>query len=125
MFIQHLIENQNRILCSITSECESRNSTLFEQINSCDTFAQVEQVLLYNIRFISSMLELMRKENKRMEKEFNMDFAKYIGLGTPYEKVIHSLREAKKSLDTYLTIVRERMLADLKKSKTQLNKNRF
>jgi len=71
---------------------------------------QAEQIILDNVKFINLVLQEVRKRNSSLQEELNMNYAKKIGLGTPYEEAIKSLRKVKKELDCYLEIIRKEVL---------------
>lgn len=118
------IKNQIRFICSVVAECEKRNKNLKNQIDNCKNFDQVEYVLLKEVKFVGVLLEEIRRSNKIMQEKMGNNYAKLIGLGTPYEEAIHSLREVKLELDTYLKIIRDKMLSEMK-SKFNHKKKKF
>lgn len=117
--LEKLVGIQIRFVCSIEAECEKRHSNLSMWLDKCDTFDEAERVLLEQVKFIGSVLEEIRRSNKLMEEKLGMSYAKLVGLATPYEEAIHSLRKVKSELDGYLKTLRERMVEQLKKQMNQ------
>ena len=119
--IEKLVDGQIRFICSVEAECEKRNNNLESWLDKCQTFDQAEHVLLEQVKFVGSLLEEIRRSNKLMEEKLGRSYAKLVGLGTPYEEAIHSLRQVKLELDTYLKTIRDVMLAELKKQMNRPN----
>jgi len=118
------IKNQIRFVCSVEAECEKRNKNLKNQLNDCKNLDQVEYILLGEVKFVGLLLEEIRRSNKIMQEKIGIGYAKLIGLGTPYEEAIHVLRQVKLELDTYLKIIRDKMLSDMKQ-KFNYRKKKF
>lgn len=112
---EKIVSGQIRFICSVESECEKRHANLRTWLDDCESFDQAEHVLLEQVKFVGSLLEEIRRSNKLMEEKLGRSYAKLVGLGTPYEEAIHSLRQVKLELDTYLKTIREIMLAEMKK----------
>jgi len=70
-----------------------------------------EQIVLEQVKFIDLMLEEIRNRNKTLQEELGMSYAKYIGIGTPYEECIHILRKVKSEFDIYLKTARSELTA--------------
>lgn len=120
---ENYIENQIRFICSVEAECEKRNKNLEKDLNDCRNIDQVEYILLKEVKFVGALLEEIRRSNKIMHEKIGISYAKLIGLGTPYEEAIHVLRKVKLELDTYLKIIRDKMLSDMKRKFNHKRKN--
>lgn len=77
------------------------------------TLERQERVVLDQVKFIDLILEEIRNRNKMLQAELGMSYAKLVGIGTPYEDCIHSLRKVKSEFDAYLKLIRQEMLARL------------
>ena len=85
----------------------------------------VERIILEQVRFLNLVLEETRKRNKFLSEKLEMSYAKLIGLGTPYELMIHSLRQVKREMDMYLKIIRDKMMeAENQSSPTRKKRKR-
>lgn len=73
---------------------------------------RAEQLVLKQVKFINLMLQEIRTRNTELQEALGQSYAKLIGLGTPYEEAIHSLRKVKVEFDTYLKILRNHMVED-------------
>lgn len=120
---ENYIKNQIRFICSVEAECEKRNKNLEKDLNDCRNIDQVEYILLKEVKFVGALLEEIRRSNKIMHEKIGISYAKLIGLGTPYEEAIHVLRKVKLELDTYLKIIRDKMLSDMKRKFNHKRKN--
>jgi len=112
--IERIVTNQIRFVASIQAEYENKHSAFKDKLDNCQYIEEVEAMLLEHVKYTGKVLELLRKYNKFMQEELEMSYAKWIGICTPYEKVIHILRDTKHQLDTYLKIAREEMLKQMK-----------
>ena len=70
------------------------------------TLEQAEARILSQVKFINSVLEECRRRNKELADGFGMSYGKFVGVGTVYEEVIHSLRKVKGELDEFLKVLR-------------------
>jgi len=112
-----LIEREIRFIASIEAECEKRNIGFNRRLEMCKSFPEVEFVILEHVKFVGSILEALRKRNKELSGELEMNYAKIVGLATPYEEAIRSLRNVKVELDTALKTIRERVLDGMKRTR--------
>jgi hypothetical protein len=112
---ERIVSNQIRFISSLETEYEKRHCTFSDKLDDCRCIEEAEIVLLDHVNFTSKVLEALRKHNKMLKETLEMSYAKFIGLGTPYEKTIHILRETKHQLDTYLKILREEMVVQMKR----------
>lgn len=71
---------------------------------------QAESLVLEQVKFVDFVLEQARKRNEELATGLGMSYGKLVGLGTPFEEVIHSMRKVKKELDGYLKVLREQLL---------------
>jgi len=69
-----------------------------------------EQIVLEQVKFIDLMLEEIRNRNRTLQEELGMSYAKYIGISTPYEECIHTLRKVKSEFDIYLKTARSELM---------------
>lgn len=76
------------------------------------TIEQAERVALDQVKFINSLLEQLRARNESFQLAIGMTYAKLVGLGTPYEEAIHSMRKVKTELDRYLSVIRAQMVEE-------------
>jgi len=76
---------------------------------------RVEARILRSVKFIDFMLQEVRKENSDLQKSLGMSYSKYIGIISPFEEAIHSLRKVKGEFDSYLKIVRSDLVLKYKK----------
>lgn len=76
------------------------------------TLEQTEARVLSQVKFINAVLEECRKRNKELTDDFGMCYGKFVGVGTVYEEVIHSLRKVKGELDEFLKTVRENIVRE-------------
>jgi len=67
----------------------------------------VEAEILENVKFLSSVLEEVRKRNKMLEERLGVSYGKFIGIATPYEEMVAVCRTVKGEFDQYLEVVRE------------------
>lgn len=75
----------------------------------------IEKTIADQVRFLDIMLQEVRKHNKIVNSILvDSSYAKLIGLSTPYEECIHALREVRKGLNSYLSIIRDKMTKDEK-----------
>lgn len=81
------------------------------------TVERQEQIILEQVKFLDITLEEIRGRNKNMQEELGNSYAKLIGLGTPYEECIHSLRKVRGEFESYLKIVRSEIMARLNGSR--------
>ena len=79
---------------------------------------QIEQIILDQVKFLNIMLEQLRKRNKLLDEKFGIHYAKMIGLGTPFEELIHHTRNVKSEFDSYLKIIRDELIR-LEKKRAQ------
>jgi len=114
-YVMKIINREKRFVASIEAECEKRNEVLYESLANCKTDIEAENILLNQVKFVGDILEALRKRNTNLEKEIGMNYAKIIGLGTPYEEAIHSMRKVKRELDVCLKVLREYMVEQMKK----------
>ena len=84
----------------------------------------IERIILEQVRFLNLVLEEARKRNKFLSEKLEMSYAKLIGLGTPYELMIHSLRQVKREMDMYLKIIRDKMMEAEKQSSSSRKRRR-
>ena len=85
---------------------------------------QIEQIILDQVKFLNVMLEQLRKRNKLLNEKFGMHYAKMIGLGTPFEELIHHTRNVKSEFDSYLKIIRDELIR-LEKRRAQEQKTKY
>ena len=111
--IEKIFSIQNRFIGAVEVECGKRGRELKEGLENCLTIEIAEKLVLENVKFIGSILEEIRRSNKIMAEEIGMSYAKFVGLGTPYEEAIFALRKVKTELDIYLKILRDKMVEDL------------
>ena len=76
------------------------------------TIEQAERIALDQVKFINSLLEQLRARNESFKDALGMTYAKLVGLGTPYEEAIHSMRKVKTELDEYLARIRAKMVEE-------------
>jgi len=67
---------------------------------------QIENRMLKSVKLINFILMEIKKENKDLRKFLSTSYAKYFGLGTPYEEAIKTLRQVKSEIDSYLDTIR-------------------
>ena len=84
----------------------------------------IEKMLADQVRFLDIMLQETRKRNKLMSETLDSSYAKLIGLGTPYEECIHALRDVRKDINTYLSIIRDKMMREEKSLSHRSHKKR-
>jgi len=84
----------------------------------------IEKLLADQVRFLDIMLQETRKQNALMKNTLDSSYAKLIGLGTPYEECIHSLRKVRKDFNTYLSIIRNTMIREEKSSSKRHQKKK-
>jgi len=70
---------------------------------------QVERRILASVKFIDVVLKEIRNQNKELQDDLGMSYAKIIGLVSPFEEAIHSLRKVRGELDSYLKTVRKNL----------------
>lgn len=75
----------------------------------------VESLIVEEVKFLNLTLKECRRRNEFLQQRLGSSYAKYIGLGTPYEEAIHSLRKVKGEMDGYLETVRSVLLGRLKR----------
>jgi hypothetical protein len=78
-----------------------------------DKYASIErqeQIILEQVKFIDLMLEEIRIRNTSLQVDLGMSYAKYVGISTPYEECIHTLRKVKKEFDIYLKTARNEVM---------------
>jgi len=114
-YVQKIIYREQRFIISITNECEKRNKTLYGSLENCKTELEAENILLDQVIFIGKILEALRKRNQNLAGELGMNYAKIVGLGTPYEEAINKMRLVKRELDVCLKVLREHMVENMKK----------
>lgn len=110
-----IVGREKRFASSIVTECEKRSKSLCEELNSCGSDIEAEYLLLHQVKFIGDVLKALRERNKNFEKEMGMKYAKLVGLGTPYEEAIHSMRKVKRELDVCLKTLRDHMVENMKR----------
>lgn len=89
------------------------------------TIEQAERIALDQVKFINSVLEQLRARNESFQLALGMTYAKLVGLGTPYEEAIHSLRKVKTELDRYLSAIRAKMVeGNMSQARPKKVKNR-
>jgi len=76
---------------------------------------QVERKILASVKFIDVVLKEIRNQNKGLQDDLGMSYAKHIGLVSPFEEAIHSLRKVRGELDSYLKKVREDLVSKYKR----------
>ena len=84
----------------------------------------IEKLLADQVRFLDIMLQETRKRNKLMSETLDSSYAKLIGLGTPYEECIHALRDVRKDINTYLSIIRDKIVKEEKSFAQRRHKKR-
>jgi len=84
----------------------------------------IEKMLADQVRFLDIMLQETRKRNKLMSETLDSSYAKLIGLGTPYEECIHALRDVRKDINTYLSIIRDKIVKEEKSFAQRRHKKR-
>ena len=114
-YVQKIIHREKRFVASIEAECEKRHSTLYESLENCKSEIEAESILLVEVQFVGKILEALRKRNTNLSGEIGMNYAKIVGLVTPYEEAIHSMRKVKRELDVCLKLLREHMVENMKK----------
>lgn len=67
---------------------------------------QAEKYILAQVKFLNYVLKELRERNKILKNELGPTYGKLLGLSTPYEEAIHSLRQVKAEIDQYLQILR-------------------
>lgn len=88
------------------------------------SLSRAEQLALEQVKFCNLMLQEVRKRNIILKEEFQMAYAKYIGLSTPYEEAIFSLRKVKREFDAFLRVIREEAVKEYDKHFPQSRKER-
>lgn len=91
---------------------------------------RAERTILSQVKFVNLVLEELRKRNKILSDDLGMTYGKLIGLGTPFEELIHHTRKVKVEFDDYLRILRGMILKEEKKrldtkGKLRRRDNRF
>lgn len=76
---------------------------------------QVERKILASVKFIDVVLKEIRNQNKELQDDLGMSYAKHIGLVSPFEEAIHSLRKVRGELDSYLQTVRKDLASKYKR----------
>ena len=114
-----LIEREERFITSIEAECEKREKGFNSRLERCRSLPEAEFVMLEHVKFVGSILEALRRRNKELSKELEMNYAKIVGLATPYEEMIRASRNVKSELDVALKILRERMLHSIKREQNR------
>jgi len=122
--IGKLLQSEIQFVCSIEAECEKRNLVIKNEVDACKNIQQVEYLILDHVKFLGSVLQAMRKKNKKLKEVFGMSYGKLIGLATPYEEAIHSLRKVKCEFDQYLKIIRDEMMKKMKQDYEVMKKKR-
>ncbi len=114
-YVIKIINREKRFVASIEAECEKRNSLLYYFLSDCKSDVEAENILLEQVKFVGQILEALRKRNSKLSEEVGMNYAKIVGLVTPYEEAIHSMRKVKRELDVCLKLLREHMVENMKK----------
>jgi len=71
---------------------------------------KAEKILLDQVKFVNLILQQCRERNKFLKDEIGMTYAKLVGLGTPYEEAIYSIRKVKNELDACLKSIRQELI---------------
>jgi len=74
------------------------------------TLEYIENRILRSAKFVDLLIQEIRKENKELQEALGISYAKYIGLGSPFERALHVLKDVKKDFNNYLEIVRNQLL---------------
>ncbi len=82
----------------------------------------VEAEILENVKFISNVLEEIRKRNKELEEKLGSSYGKFIGIATPYEEMVNSCRTVKGEFDQYLEVVRDLLREKYKRNQHRIKK---
>ena len=114
-----LIEREGRFVASIEAECEKREDGFNSRLERCRSLPEAEFVMLEHVKFVGSILEALRRRNKELSKELGMNYAKIIGLATPYEEAIRAMRNVKSEFDIALKVLRERMSFSIKREQNR------
>jgi len=105
-----LLDREGRFISSIEAEFEKRDENFVERLDRCRSLPEAEFVILEHVKFVGSILEALRSRNKKLSEELGMNYAKIVGLATPYEEAIRVVRNVKGELDIALRTIRELML---------------
>lgn len=85
----------------------------------------IEKIFADQVRFLDIMLQETRKRNKLLKETLDStSYAKLIGLGTPYEKCVYSLREVRREMSMYLSVIRDKIMREQKSSSQHQQKKR-
>jgi len=76
----------------------------------------IEKELNDQLQFLNIVIQQVRKRNEFLRQILGPTYAKLIGLGTPYEECIHSLRQVYNEFKKYLEIVRNRMIEESRRN---------
>jgi hypothetical protein len=74
---------------------------------------ECESIILDQVKFLNYILEEIRRRNKDLGGRLEMSYAKLVGIASPYEEAIASLRKVKNEFDNYLNIIRSEMIKEL------------
>jgi len=79
------------------------------------TLEEIEKEILRAVRFINVLLQEIRSENNNLQENLGMSYAKYIGIFSPFEETIKSMRKVKREFDSYLETARRELMVKYKK----------
>ena len=112
-YINKIIPEEIIFISSIEEECCERHKVITKALENKVPLEVLEGIFVESVKFVSAVLEVIRKKNKRLEEVLEMSYAKMIGLSSPYECAIRELRETKRSLDVYLKLIRGEILKEI------------
>lgn len=75
----------------------------------------IESKILKSVKFVDVIIKETRRENKELQESLGMSYAKYIGLTSPFEEAIRSLRDVRVELNSYLVAVRGKLESKYKR----------
>lgn len=70
---------------------------------------EIEKRILRCVVFSDTMLQEVKKINGELQEGLGMGYAKYIGLTSPFEAAIHTLKKVRAELGSYLERVRREL----------------
>lgn len=84
----------------------------------------IESQILKSMKFVDVIIKEMRRENKELQESLGMSYAKYIGLTSPFEEAMRSLKDVRVELNSYLESVRGKLESKYRKQFAIKGKNR-
>ncbi|GAG23877.1 unnamed protein product [marine sediment metagenome] len=87
---------------------------------------QIERKIQTSVKFIDTMLQETKREDKELHEVLGESYGKYIGLSSPFAEAVKALKGVKAEFDSYLKIVREELASKYRRMyKPERKKKRF